>query len=564
MLTAVLAGGFVCAGCQSIPAVVGQPGAPPAAAPPVRGVGRDLGALPANTQLHVELTLRGTDPSGAQALLARGGRVAPQQWAQRYGPDPAEAAHTEQVLRDAGLTVEWQPGSVLMPVSGRTEALERFFGVSIHVFARADGARYHAPLRPPTIPGAIAGDVITLTGLDDNPLAAVDAVRGPNGVTPADMLDFYDMMPLRHAGFDGTGITIAFPEWAVPDNAVLNSFSNEFKLPPFDVQVQTDPSWGAPNDPSSVQYYPTAGEAALDLEVVHGLAPGAHEVVYGFSDPSKLPDVMQAIGSQHPGAIISSSISAAVCELDDQGQMAGNPIATSLDAVETMLAMKGISIFWASGDRGAYACIPDGQANLSSTPDISPDMGATGETVVGGTQVFLAAAGGYSKETAWGEPIAQWGSGGGVSTLFSRPQWQQAPGLDSSMTKRAIPDVSGNAGGLSRWDVFYPDPQAPAGREQGVGGTSAATPCWAAITALIDQDLKQKGLPAVGFANPALYLFAQSPPGLPAPAFHDITLGNNLKFPATPGWDMATGLGSPEVAALADDFEWYERSHPSS
>ena len=81
------------------------------------------------------------------------------------------------------------------------------------------------------------------------------------------------------------------------------------------------------------------------------------------------------------------------------------------------------------------------------------------------------------------------------------------------------------------------------------------------VTALIDDDLTHKSLPLVGFANPALYLFAQSPAGLPAPAFHDVILGSNLHYPAGPGWDMATGLGTPDVGALANDFEWYEKTH---
>jgi hypothetical protein len=80
--------------------------------------------------------------------------------------------------------------------------------------------------------------------------------------------------------------------------------------------------------------------------------------------------------------------------------------------------------------------------------------------------------------------------------------------------------------------------------------------------ALIDQDLKAKNLPQIGFANPALYTFAQNPSGLPSPPFHDVTVGTNLFYPATPEWDFATGIGTPDVGALAADFEWYERTTP--
>jgi kumamolisin len=69
-----------------------------------------------------------------------------------------------------------------------------------------------------------------------------------------------------------------------------------------------------------------------------------------------------------------------------------------------------------------------------------------------------------------------------------------------------------------------------------------------------------QNLPEVGFANPALYDFARVPAGLPALAFHQVTEGSNFHFLATAGWNPATGLGTPDAAHLADDFEWYERA----
>ena len=143
--------------------------------------------------------------------------------------------------------------------------------------------------------------------------------------------------------------------------------------------------------------------------------------------------------------------------------------------------------------------------------------------------------------------------------FFPLPSWQVAPGTKNNFSngKRETPDISANADGESGWDIFA------GGAEQPIGGTSAAAPFWAAISALIDQDLKAKGLNTIGFANPALYVFAQNPAGLPTPPYHDVTLGTNLYYPATPGWDFATGLGTPDVGALANDFEWYRRAHPT-
>jgi kumamolisin len=183
------------------------------------------------------------------------------------------------------------------------------------------------------------------------------------------------------------------------------------------------------------------------------------------------------------------------------------------------------------------------------------------ETVVGGTTVFLASNGGYYKETAWGDPIEQWGGGGGYSTFFSRPSWQTGPGVGSN-SGRGVPDVSGNGATDSPWDIFVPSSNGPL--EDSVSGTSAATPFWAASTALIDEFLTQQHLKTVGFANPALYYFARNPSGLPAVPFHQVTEGNNLHYLATAGWNPATGLGSPDVAHLADDFEWLDKVHGGS
>jgi kumamolisin len=172
---------------------------------------------------------------------------------------------------------------------------------------------------------------------------------------------------------------------------------------------------------------------------------------------------------------------------------------------------------------------------------------------------FLASNGAYYKEAAWGEPLESWGGGGGVSKFFPQPSYQVAPGLAAgTLGGRGIPDVAANADIVSGWDIFSPSPQGP--QEGPVGGTSAATPCWAAITALLDQDLDAAGLPQVGFANPALYTFAADPPGMPADPFHLVTEGSNLHFLSTAGWNEATGLGSPDGAHLADDFEWYDRT----
>jgi kumamolisin len=91
------------------------------------------------------------------------------------------------------------------------------------------------------------------------------------------------------------------------------------------------------------------------------------------------------------------------------------------------------------------------------------------------------------------------------------------------------------------------------------GGTSQAAPVWAGIFALVNQYLQHHGSRALGFANPALYALARTKQTYPP--FHDVTVGNNLAYPATAGYDMATGLGTPDAWNLARDLLAYTRGH---
>ncbi|HTW06578.1 MAG TPA: S53 family peptidase [Acidimicrobiales bacterium] len=520
---------------------------------------RDLGPVAGTRALTATLTLRQRNQVRLNSVLAQGGRVTPGQWAVSYGPSRAEAAVVQRALARYGIASSWQPGEVSLTVSAPAAALERFFRVHIDQFAprTGRGGTFYAPTTAPAVPPGLAHEVAAVTGLDDYQRPIVAAIAGANGVTMAQMTTFYNLSPLRDAGLDGKGMTVLFPEWAIPDSTSLKEFATRFGLPAFNLTEVTDPSvWGAPATlaNSGNGYYDIASEAAMDVEIVHGLAPGAKEIVYALGTETELPAMLKAMVTAHPGAIISSSISMHWCE-DEPG--AKND-ALAEDAVFTQGAAEGMSIFFAAGDRGAYGCLPNSEPSTESELAVEPDASSPHVTSVGGTMMFLSSTGAYYKEAAWGEPIEQWGGGGGQSTIFPRPSWQTGPGTNT-LTARGDPDVAADADIESGWDVIVPTQNGPF--EGPSGGTSAATPFWAACTALIDEYLQQKGLQTVGFANPALYYFATSPKGLPAAPFHQITQGSNLHFQATAQWNEATGLGSPDVAHLADDFAWYDSTH---
>jgi len=526
-------------GAPSGRVIGGAPGHPLLAVAIARG--RDLGRLPAGTQLHFTLGLAGRDVEGLAAALAAGKRFSPGEFAARFGPGPAAVAGVRTTLARSGIATRWSYGETTLDASGTAAAVDAFFKVRIDERVGPDGIRFHAPAHPVMVPAALATVVNAVTGLDDYPGVQTTSLLGANGVTPHDMLDFYDATSARSAGLDGTGSTIVFVEIDRFNPDMLSMFAQKFNLPAFNVSVRSSGAWG---NPGSEQ-----GEADLDLEIAHGIAPGARLVVY-YSSPNS-GNVAAAEAAAYrafpQGAIESKSLGS--CEVPQ-----AQSDATALNDQTTSAAAQGWTIFVASGDRGAYGCVPDGDFNTLST-NIAASV--PNVTAVGGTYALPSASGGYFKEAAWGEPVEQWGSGGGPSIFWPSPSWQVAPGARNQFSNgmRQTPDVSANADVESGWDVFA------AGQETSVGGTSAAAPFWAAIIAIIDQDLRAKGLPTVGFANPALYRFARNPAGLPSPPFHDIGAGTNLYYPATPGWDFATGLGTPDVSALLSDFEWLQRSH---
>ena len=152
-----------------------------------------------------------------------------------------------------------------------------------------------------------------------------------------------------------------------------------------------------------------------------------------------------------------------------------------------------------------------------------------------------------AKETVWNGGSGG-ATGGGVSDTFPLPGWQATAGVPvrvstggtggAPSTGRGVPDVAGAADPATGYRVLVD------GTEQVIGGTSAVAPLWAALVCRLAQALGR----GPGFLPLALYAGAK--PGRPAPGFRDITEGDNGAYPAGPGWDACTGLGTPEGTAL--------------
>ena len=171
----------------------------------------------------------------------------------------------------------------------------------------------------------------------------------------------------------------------------------------------------------------------------------------------------------------------------------------------------------------------------------------------GGTRLSVRKSGRYRDEAGWEDVISTFGGGGGLNPSDPRPPWQRGPGVDNSLSNgmRQVPDVAAAADSDSGVFVVF------RGEKTVVGGTSAATPFWAAVAALIGERARRERLGDVGYLNPILYEIAGTASS--SRAFHDVTKGGNRYHAAGPDWDYATGLGSPNVAALADAVIAYLR-----
>lgn len=508
-------------------------------------LGTDLG--PTTEQVHVSLTLAIRDAAALDALITRGVVVGADEYARRFGPDPAAVASLRSRLSAAGIDATWNPGETTLHVSAPAGRIAALLGTSIHDYRAPDGTLFHAPQQPASIPAALRGTVAAVVGLDSYQRASVKAVP-VNGVGAADVISFYDIKPLIDAGNDGAGMTVFLPEIDTFQQSDLDLFAQKHNLPPFVIDNRADPAFGSADASSH-------GEADLDLEIIHSIAPKASLVVYPSA--AAADGIVTAEGAMLDAAtkdgahsVISSSIG--ICEDPNATADLSKLYTTSTQRA----AAAGLSFFIASGDRGAFGCLEKGDP---STVTGDTECSQAFVTCVGGTAVFLAKEGGYFKEAGWGEPIEQWGSGGGVSHFVPQPDWQKGPGVQNSDStgRRQTPDVSALADGQTGWDVIVD------GQDQKIGGTSAAAPLWSAITVLADQQLVKDGGKPVGFVNPAIYWIGSNLDKVP-PGLHDILHGSNLLYQCTPGWDYVTGFGTPDVANLVQDFAFYQKNVSST
>ncbi|BBY74587.1 S53 family peptidase [Mycolicibacterium parafortuitum] len=456
---------------------------------------------------------------------------------------PSRPAELIDWARERTLSVRWRPGDDWAVIEGTPDAVGQAFDVSVHNYRGRKGQYFYASPQQPAVPGHLRGEVAEtgrilsylphrMSRPDNFPLDVPDRGLGPDA-----LLNTYNAGELAKAGFTGKGTTIvifAFDSFRQSD---LDAFTAMNGLPPLIPEIVG----GLPGE--------ARAESSMDLQVAHALAPDARKVVVnarptveGDGGYRRIGEMLEDTDRRFPGAVWSFSIGWGCDRLITAADLA--PVRSALRTAQS----HGTTAYNASGDLAGMEC--RGGQDWSSPPseqDIGLDSIASlpEMTSVGGTTLSTAADGTWVSEQTWFDvPLSQ-GTGGGVSALFDMPPWQQVASAavppERHAGKRMTPDVAAVADPFTGVKIVIND-QVVVG-----GGTSQSAPIWAGLTAVMNQYLLEHGGSLIGDINPLLYRIAE---GAPRPSYRDVTLGGNAVDHAGPGYDLVTGLGTPDVDNL--------------
>jgi subtilase family serine protease len=349
----------------------------------------------------------------------------------------------------------------------------------------------------------------------------------------------YGVAPLLNRGITGKGETVVMPELAnrpgpsyTDIRKDLAAFDRKFGLPAATLKVTT--TLAGASAP-----YVAGTEEVEDTEIVHAIAPGAsldvvlvpaNAVASAANFTAAVTGLIHVAIAQH-AAVVSISGS--------EGEHLFTPAQVArIHAALQQAAGRRLTVVASSGDTGVIS--DDGPPVQVSLPASDPLVLGAGGTALGAS--FFTGA--YHGEMAWNADTSA--SAGGYSSLFRRPSYQD--GVPRLGRMRGVPDVAADADSFTAMTLTF-----AGGVPYPAQGTSAATPLWAAVIALADQDAGQH----LGFVNPAIYALARSPAY--HRAFHDVVTGDNSVFWPTrlftgyqtgPGWDPVTGWGSPNAHIL--------------
>ena len=445
-----------------------------------------------------------------------------EEFTKRFGPTQRDYRQAVQFFEANGLHVmATSANRYIIDVDGPVSAIDKVFHFTLRLYRHpTENRTFVAPDREPTVDLDVP--VLHVAGLDDFILPTTRLVA-PNagqagfkcnagGSGPTGCFIGSDMRSAYYGSgsLTGTGQSVGLMELIGYNDADIAAYFAKVGQP-LNVPVN-----GVSTDGSKPVHCTKCddSEQVLDVEYTISMAPGLAQVkVYVSKNPVSVLDAMVA-----DTGVLQFSTSWGW----------GENFATE-DPIYKEMASQGQTFLTASGDHSSLK---------ASGPWPEEDANLTG---VGGTDIVTNGAGGtYKTETGWN------GSAGGPSLdkSIKIPAWQ-VPFIDAhnmgSHTLRNVPDVAANA----KEDMYI---CSVGGCQTGYGGTSFASPMWAGFIALANQQAATNGKPAIGFLAPTVYGLAGG--SSYHTVLHDVIGGESGKYTAVKGFDLVTGVGSPNGPAL--------------
>jgi len=511
-----------------------------------------IGSVDPKETITLTISLCGPKLPGPDDYIGR--TLSPSEFEQRFSATRADAEKVSKVLRRFGLKIDSVSLTTRsMRVSGTAAAIERAFQPRMEMRETAQHRVYRGRQGYIMIPAELKGIITGIFGLDQRRMARRKSrKRVPSGgvghpLSPSDLEDRYKFPPGT-----GAGQTIAIAEFGggyfVEDMVAYCQKFNR-SVPNVEPISLSAPAYThqeilALPPKKRKEELGDAEEVMLDAQIIAGLCPDSNLIIYFASfDERGWVELLNMVVNRPPVVL---SVSWGLAE-EDPGWSAG--AITAINDRLNAARLLGVTTCVASGDDGSGDQIDDGNAHVDF-PSSSPF--ALG---VGGT--MLRTSGTQFQEVCWWEAPGRrtnnggGSTGGGVSSRFPRPAWQNVKikSLNpKSINGRVVPDVSALAGD-PQYDLVFTGKQRPN------GGTSASAPLWAALIARIDALLPQSKRQR--FLAPLLYLNSSNGRPVGELGMRDIREGNNASFPkpgvgyrAGVGFDAVSGWGVPDGEAL--------------
>lgn len=493
--------------------------------------------------------------------------LTPEQYGEHFGVSESDAAQVTGWLQEHGMQVEEvTAGRLSVVFSGTAAQVESAFHTQIHTY-KIGNEVHHANASDPEIPAAFAGVVGGVVSLHDFRSQAMnngtripipDFTSGSSHyVAPADFATIYDLGPLYQQSITGSGQSVAIVARSNINIADVRQFRTSFGLPANDPQIivnGTDPGIWSTSEET---------EADLDVEWSGAVARNtAIDFVVSKSTNSSDGSYLSAqyIVSHNLSPVMSMSFGLCEAALGSSGN-------SFINSLWQQAAAQGMTVFVSAGDNGAAGCDSASASRATHGLAVNGLCSSPYSVCVGGTEFndtahpslywstsnatgTQSSALSYIPEVAWNESGSGglWAGGGGASALYAKPSWQTGTGVPAD-GRRDVPDVALTAAGHDGYLIYQN------GGLYVVGGTSAASPSFAGVMALVVQHAAARQ----GNANTVFYSLASKQSAGGAAVFHDVTSGNNsvpgqTGYNAATGYDQATGLGSIDANVLVSHW----------